>query len=120
MERLLRRSRAPAIDRVLIKSGRAHAPHLLDAEVISTLRRFRRARILSDERAQEAVFDLTELAITRHSHLPLLDRAWALRDRLTAYDAMYVALADVLGAELVTLDRRLARAARGIVAVVDL
>lgn len=49
-------------------------------------------------------------AVTRHDHRTLAPRIWALRDSLTAYDAAYVALAEALGAPLVTTDGKLARA----------
>jgi len=68
-------------------------------------------------RGQEALEDLLDLPIQRHAHGFLLDRVWALRANVTAYDAVYVALADVLEATLVTHDRRLASAARRHIAV---
>jgi predicted nucleic acid-binding protein len=49
----------------------------------------------------------------RISHQPLVDRVWSLRDNVSAYDAMYVALAERLDATLVTLDQRLATAPHG-------
>ena len=58
----------------------------------------------------EALDDLVDLSIVRYSHGPLLHRMWALRDNGSAYDAAYVALAEELGAPLLTLDARLARA----------
>ena len=48
--------------------------------------------------------------LQRHAHEPLLDRVWALRKNLTAYDAVYVALAEVLDGVLLTCDRRLSQA----------
>lgn len=71
-------------------------------------------------RAGRAVTQLADLPITRHSHLPLIERIWTLRERFTAYDGIYVALAELLDVELVTADARLARAARDFVAVADL
>jgi predicted nucleic acid-binding protein len=56
------------------------------------------------------VLDLRALPIERVPHTALLERAWALRHNLTPYDAAYVALAEALGAPLLTADRRLARA----------
>jgi predicted nucleic acid-binding protein len=50
------------------------------------------------------------LDVERHSHEPLLPRVWALRQNLTAYDAVYVALAEALDTTLLTYDGRLARA----------
>ena len=59
--------------------------------------------VLAD-RAEEALGDLTGFDLRRHSHMHFLGRAWELRDNLTAYDAMYVALAEAIGAPLVTCD----------------
>jgi predicted nucleic acid-binding protein len=58
----------------------------------------------------EAIQDLIDLDLHRHAHLDLLTRAWKLRENVTAYDAMYVALAEALGARVVTCDTRLAKA----------
>ena len=85
-----------------------HAPHLLDVEVIQALRRLVRTGDVLPGRAEEALDDLAALAIRRHSHFDLRGRAWELRDNLTAYDAMYVALAEALDAPLVTCDGPLA------------
>ena len=81
-----------------------HAPHLIDVEVVQALRRLVRIGEVRPNRAREAVEDLTGLDIRRHSHIDWLSRAWALRDNLTAYDAMYVALAEAIDAPLVTCD----------------
>lgn len=87
-----------------------HVPHLLDVEVCSTLRRFAREGSIEDEEAEEAIEHLLALDLQRHSHEGLLERVWALRKNVTAYDAMYVALAEALDATLITCDGRLARA----------
>jgi predicted nucleic acid-binding protein len=85
-----------------------HAPHLVDVEVSQALRRLARAGEVSPGRAADAIADLADLDLHRHPHLDLLRRAWKLRDNLTAYDAMYVALAEAIDAPLVTCDRPLA------------
>ena len=85
-----------------------HAPHLLSVEVTQVLRRYVAGRSITQEIAVEALNDLAELDIARYDHEPLLPRVWGLRDNITAYDAVYVALAEVLGAPLLTFDRRLA------------
>jgi predicted nucleic acid-binding protein len=87
-----------------------HAPHLLDVEVVSVLRRFVRDGSLDEEEAQAAIGDLMALDLERHSHEALLERAWDLRANVTTYDAVYVALAEALDATLLTCDSRLARA----------
>ena len=60
--------------------------------------------------AAAALEDLRSLDLERHGHEPLLERVWALRDNLTAYDAVYVALAEALECTVLTCDGRLARA----------
>ena len=87
-----------------------HAPHLVDVEVVQGLRRLVRTGEVSPGRAQEAIADLTDLDLHRHPHLDLLGRAWKLRDNFTAYDAMYVALAEAIEAPIVTCDSPLAKA----------
>jgi predicted nucleic acid-binding protein len=87
-----------------------HAPHLLDVEVASVLRRYQLSGELSAEDGREALADLAGLDIARYPHDLLLPRVWELRTSVTAYDAVYLALAELLGAPLLTLDRRLARA----------
>lgn len=87
-----------------------HSPHLVDVEVTQALRRLVRAGEVSIVRAAEAIADLADLDLHRHAHLDLLERAWQLRDNVTAYDAMYVALGEALAAPVVTCDKPLARA----------
>ena len=59
--------------------------------------------------AQRALRRLTSLPIARLPHGPLVQRCWELRDNLSIYDAAYVALAEIMGATLLTSDQRLAR-----------
>lgn len=87
-----------------------HAPHLVDVEVAQALRRYEREGDLDADSAASALEDLRSLDLERHAHEPLLDRVWALRQNLTAYDAVYVALAEALDTTLLTCDGRLARA----------
>ena len=87
------------------------APHLIDAEVGQALRREAAAGRLGEDRADAALSDLARMPLRRIDHVGLLHRAWDLRHNLSFYDSLYVALAEVLDAPLVTLDRRLARAA---------
>lgn len=90
--------------------GTRHAPHLVDLEVTAALRRMVLRRELPVTQALRALDNLTRLEVTRHPHRDLLTRVWALRDNVSPYDASYVALAERLGATLVTADARLARA----------
>lgn len=86
-----------------------HVPHLADVEVTQALRRYVREGALDAESAAAALDNLRALDLERHGHEPLLERAWVLRDNLTAYDAVYVALAEALECTLLTCDGRLAR-----------
>jgi len=89
---------------------RIRAPHLIDAEVLAAVRRAVMAGWIPPERGTRALADYAVLRLVRFPHKPLMARAWALRDNVTAADALYVALAETLGAPLVTTDASLARA----------
>lgn len=108
---LLRRREADAIEARLFDSGRTlHVPHLLDVEVAHVLRWHAAAGEIDPERGRALLVDLADLALRRHPHDFLLPRVWDLRHNLTAYDAVYVALAEALDAPLLTRDARLAAA----------
>ena len=96
--------------RLLRDDDELHAPHLVDVEVIQGLRRLVRTGELASGRANEAIADLMDFDLHRHTHLDLLSRAWKLRDNISAYDAMYVALAEAIGAPVVTCDGPLGKA----------
>lgn len=87
-----------------------HSPHLVDVEVTQGLRRLVRTGEVSADRAAEAIADLADLDLHRHAHLDLLTRAWKLRENITSYDAMYIALAEALDAPFITCDAPLAKA----------
>ncbi|HIE93558.1 MAG TPA: PIN domain-containing protein [Acidobacteria bacterium] len=87
-----------------------HVPHLVDLEVAQALRRYARNKELESASALTALEDFRGLDLTRHAHEPLLGRVWELRRNLTAYDAVYVALAEALDCRLLTCDAGLARA----------
>jgi predicted nucleic acid-binding protein len=86
-----------------------HSPHLIDVEVTQGLRRLVRVGEVSPVRAAEALADLVDLDLHRHVHLDLLTRAWKLRENVTAYDAVYLALAEALDAPVITCDAPLAK-----------
>jgi predicted nucleic acid-binding protein len=86
------------------------APALVDAEVGNALRRQVRAKEISARKAGAALDDLLGMRLQRIPQAALIERAWQLRDNLSFYDALYVALAEALGAPLLTLDARLTRA----------
>jgi predicted nucleic acid-binding protein len=98
-------------DRIRSPRVSLHAPHLIDLEVAQALRRYAMTHAVSSARGRQALEHLRQLDLARYRHDVLLSRVWALRANLTAYDAAYVALAEVLKAPLLTCDRRLASAA---------
>jgi predicted nucleic acid-binding protein len=96
--------------RAALASDQVVAPALLDVEVVQALR----GRVLGGKldagTAAEAVTDLGLLPVRRLDSVPLLARVWELRHDVTAYDAAYVALAEVFDAVVLTADARLAKA----------
>jgi predicted nucleic acid-binding protein len=87
-----------------------HVPHLADIEVVQALRRYGNDGELEAADAVAALEDFRSLDLQRHAHEPLLERVWELRHNLSACDAVYVALAEVLDTVLLTCDGPLARA----------
>ena len=113
LEVLLGTKRGARIEERLLARGESlHAPHLLDVEVAQVLRRYCAGGELTAERGREALADLSDFPVHRYSHDVLLPRIWELRHNVTAYDAAYLALAETLGATLVTCDTRLRSASR--------
>lgn len=88
-----------------------HAPDLIEPETLNALRRLASSGAIELSRATTAARDLGDVRMVRHPHGPLRERVWELRDRLTAYDASYLALAEGIGGRLLTADAGLA--ARG-------
>ena len=88
----------------------AHAPHLIDAEVVHALRRKVLRGHTDSELARRQLEIWGRASVQRHDARPLLARTWDLRENLTAYDAQYVALAESLRCPLVTRDAGLAGA----------
>jgi len=109
---LLRAPGARDIQAKIFAPGQTlHAPHLLDIEVAQFVRRHAANGHISRDRGRSALADLADLPLRRYPHDLFLQRIWGLRNNLTAYDATYVALAEALGAALLTRDKRLAAAA---------
>jgi predicted nucleic acid-binding protein len=106
------------MDSLFDETETLHAPHLMDIEVAQVIRRYWRAGDITAARGMQAIEDLRDLPITRYAHEPLLDRIWQLRANATAYDAAYLALAEALGAMLLTRDQALA-GIPGVKAVVE-
>jgi predicted nucleic acid-binding protein len=118
VEFLLRTGRLGPLEAVVTDTERdLDVPALCDVEVVSALRRATAAGRLEPERGEQAIAHYAALPLRRHGHLALLSRVFELRDRFSAYDATYVALAERLNASFLTGDERLARALRGNVAI---
>ena len=96
--------------RARLASANLQAPELIDAELLSVLRRLVLAEQLPEPHALQALATSQQLGLRRHSSRLLWPRAWELRSNLSAYDALYVALAEQLDAPLLTADGRIARA----------
>ena len=107
-----------ALRAYLVSDTEHAAPHLVDAEVLSVVQSALRRGALDPTAASQAVSDLALWPGVRYPHQPLLERAWELRHNVRGHDAMYVALAEALGATLLTLDHRLASTA-GIACTVE-
>lgn len=96
--------------RVALANEQLHAPHLVDSEVASGLRRHVGSGRITADAGWTALDAWRRLGLTRYPTHGLLERIWALRDDLSAYDAAYVALAESLDCSLLTADARLSRA----------
>jgi predicted nucleic acid-binding protein len=108
---LLRTPAGLRIDRrIYSRDESLHAPHLIDVEISHVLRRLVREGEISADRAGQVIEDLLVLRLTRYPHWMLLPRIWKLRNNLSAYDAAYVALAEQLGATLISRDSKLSSA----------
>ena len=113
VEYLFRTERAQSVERIIVDPDvQLHAPALSDVEVLSACRRATLRGKMDGNGAALVLSAYLDLPLVRHGHEMLVARALALREDFTAYDAMYVALAEALGATLLTADRRLVRAAR--------
>jgi predicted nucleic acid-binding protein len=111
VELLTGSSHAPAV-RARLAGHHLHAPAHLDAEVLSALGRLQRGGRLSTRAVTAALRRHATLPVERHLLAALLDGAWARRSNLRLADALYVELADTLGAPLLTTDAALAAASQ--------
>ena len=106
MEFLIGASPDPELVQRLLTSTSA-APQLLTAESLHVLRKLTRRGLITDEQAEEALDNLLDVPIALIDHPPLARRAWELRHVASAYDALYLSLAEQLDVPLVTCDARL-------------
>lgn len=95
----------------LIDDALLVAPELMDAEVLSVLRRAVLHGHLTEARALMALDDLAAWPVERISHQSLTRLAWQHHQNVSAYDALYIAAARTHGLPLLTADGRLSRAA---------
>jgi predicted nucleic acid-binding protein len=109
---------SPGTEDLIAGQRLLHAPHLIETEMLHTLRRWCARGALETQDAEDAITRLHHLRLVYHDHAPLRWRVWQLRGRLTAYDATYVALAEAVRARLLTSDARLASAASDLVPTV--
>ncbi|WP_439632807.1 type II toxin-antitoxin system VapC family toxin [Glycocaulis sp.] len=118
LEVLLRSAAASQLEALMFESGTSlHAPHLIDIEAAQVIRKFALSGKISPSVGADALADLAGFPLRRYPHDFLLPRIWELRHTVLAYDASYVALAEVLGMPLLTRDARLAAAASATVSV---
>lgn len=98
-----------AVEHLQGSAGSLHVPHLADIETLSVVRGLVAGGVLTAERGAQALVDLRDFPAQRWPAHMLFERIWELRENATAYEATYVALAEALGARLITADRKLVR-----------
>ena len=116
VEYLLERPAGAGVAAV-IAGARLIAPATLDAEVMSALRSLVLQGVIDEARAIKALADLAAMPVERIPYRPLLPLAWQYYHNVTAYDALYVAVARVYNAPIITCDGHLARAPAGVLGV---
>lgn len=111
VEALLMRPAADAIlERISKPDVTLHAPHLIDIEVAHAVRRLALRGEITAALGGYVMEQLEQFPLERYPHQDLLQGVWTLRHSLSAYDAAFVTLAEILDAPLLTRDRRLASA----------
>lgn len=96
--------------RAALGSEQLHVPHLIDSEIAHGMRRRAAAGEIPADEGWRLLETWQRLGVTRYPAFSMLERIWELRENVSAYDASYVALAELLGCALLTADRRLSRA----------
>ncbi len=92
-------------------------PQLMDIEAMSALRNLAARKRIDPYRGEQFLTALAALPAERCPHTPLLRRVWELRNNFTAYDAVYIALAEATDSVLYTMDAKLSRGHRAKVMV---
>lgn len=98
----------PALIRRLT-TARGAAPELIDAEALNALRRLVQREVITEEQGRTTLGYVRDTPIVRVSHRPLMKRAWDLRNAISPYDGLYVALAEDLDVPLITCDVKLSK-----------
>lgn len=96
--------------RARIAASDLHGPDHLPIEVVSVFARWRAGGMIRASAAEEALNVFWSIPVRLWRLDIVRDRVWELTAHLSGYDAAYVALAERLGAPLLTADRRIARA----------
>lgn len=112
LELFLRDREADAGLRHRVLTGSSAAPELLDLDVCNVIRKMVIRGEVSVGEATEALRDIRDAPVLRIAHRHLVDRVWTLRDDVSAYDAAYVALAEIVDVPLITCDARMGRSSR--------
>lgn len=113
LDYLLGNESSPSLDRIMRRpDAEFHVPAMCDVEIVSGLRRQLFRKVLDEARADMVLIDYNDLPLRKHAHRRLLPRILALRHNFSAYDACYVALAEDMGATLLTTDGRLMTSVR--------
>lgn len=104
---LLEGSQHDLLRRRLSEPRTLHAPHLIDYEFANALRGLCAGDKISEDLARDARADFADLPIQRYPGAVTAERTWELRHNFTAYDAAYIALAELLDCPLLTGDTKL-------------
>ena len=102
----------PLRNHLSVRSEPILAPHLLDVEVASALRKMVAGQRIDAHHSEQLLAGLAALPAERYAHTPLLSRIWELRYNFTAYDAAYIALAELTNSILYTSDEKLSKGHR--------
>jgi predicted nucleic acid-binding protein len=106
IEFLLRANSVPTLSHAIAESEIIACPMILDFEILNTLRRQVQEKIVTLERAEQAMVIYNDLPLERYNTFLLSDKIWQLRNNFTAYDASYIALSELLAVPLYTKDRK--------------